>query len=81
MKLEFGCDFAICVTSGKGFEKGKIYPILGDNNGIHILREDSYGDPYDFLACTGGIGEGIFNNFDDSGAPSFNSLFDEVAYH
>ena len=54
--MEFGCEFVICVTSGKGFQKDKVYPVLGTNNGIHILRE------------------GDFNNWDDSGAPSFNGI-------
>lgn len=72
MTVEFGCKFAICVTSGKGYEEGVVYPILGDNNGIHILREDKWGDPYDLLTVTGGIGEGTFNNGDDSGRPSFD---------
>ena len=72
--MAFGCEFAICVTSGEGFEKGKIYPILGTNNGIHILRRGDDGDPYDFIAASGGIGEGLFNNWDDSGAPSFNEI-------
>lgn len=74
MKSEFGCHFVVCVTSGKGFKKGVVYPVLGYNNGIHILRENSDGDPYDFIACTGGAGVGESNNFDCSGKPSFNSL-------
>lgn len=75
MRIKFGCGFAKCVTSGLGFEKGTVYPILGTNNGIHIFRENDNGhdssDPYDFLACTGGFGDGLFNNWDDSGKPSF----------
>ena len=75
------CGFAKCVTSGDGFEEGFTYPILGTNNGIHIMREKWAGrindpggdssDPYDFIACTGGVGDGLFNNFDGSGKPSF----------
>ena len=82
IKLKFGCNFVKCVTSGDGFEKGVIYPVLGNNDGINIVREKWAGrtndpggdssDPYIFLACTGGAGEGIFNNFDDSGKPSFD---------
>lgn len=72
--MEFGCEFVICVTSGKGFQKDKVYPVLGTNNGIHILREGENGNPYDFIAVTGGMGEGDFNNWDDSGAPSFNGV-------
>lgn len=78
-KVSFGCRFVLCVTSGEGFEKGKIYPLLGTKHGIHILRECHYDnctetDPFDFVACPGGIGDGIFNNWDDSGAPSFEEL-------
>lgn len=79
--MKFGCGFVKCVTAGDGFVEGVIYPVLGNNNGIHILREKWHGrtsdpggdssDPYDFVACTGGIGKGIFNNWDDSGSPSF----------
>lgn len=81
MEIKFGCTFAKCVTSGEGFEEGLIYPILGDNNGIHIMREEHLGrkndpggdssEPYDLICCTGGIGEGDFNNCNDSGKPSF----------
>lgn len=83
-EYKFGCSFAICVTSGDGFEEGVIYPILGDNNGIHIMREKYHGrvndpggdssDPYDFVACCGGIGKGLLNNWNDSGKPSFDPV-------
>ena len=62
----------ICVTSGDGYEEGKIYPLMGSNNGVHILRENQYGDVVDIAFCTGGCGKGLFNNFDDSGCPSFD---------
>ena len=77
----FNYHFVKCVTSGDGFKKGFIYPILGTNNGVHIMREEiekrdndpfNYNsDPHDFIACTGGVGKGLFNNFDGSGKPSF----------
>ena len=75
--MKCGCTFVRCVTSGEGFEKGVIYPVLGTNNGIHIFREENTGhgatEPFDFVAQTGGIGEGTFNNWDSSGRPSFDA--------
>lgn len=81
-EIKFECDFAKCVTSGAGFVEGVIYPVLGDNNGIHIMRKEwrnatndpggDSADPHDFVAFTGGIGKGIFNNPDNSGKPSFD---------
>lgn len=68
------CNFVQCVTSGEGFERGQIYPQLGWNNGIGIQRVNEAGDCETFLCCTGGIGKGLFNNFDGSGSPSFNEV-------
>lgn len=62
----------MCVTSGGGYVAGHEYAAIGWNNGVHILREDADGDVYDFLAVTGGIGDGLFNNSDNSAAPSFD---------
>ena len=70
--IEF--DVVKCVTSGDGFIEGKIYAVVGVNNGIHVLRESEYGDCYEFIACSGGIGMGDLNNFDDSGKPSFDYM-------
>ncbi len=66
-------DFAICVTSGDGFKKGWIYPIVGWNNGAQIVRRKQDNEDY-FEGCyqTGGIGKGLFNNYNNTGAPSFN---------
>ena len=72
-RMKFGCTFVRCVTSGEGFEKGVTYPVLGWNDGINIMRQDANGDPFNFVACTGGIGEGEFNNFNGSGKPSFEA--------
>lgn len=36
--------FALCVRSGNGFEKMKLYPICGYNNGVQIVRENEQGD-------------------------------------
>lgn len=82
MAVKFDCGFAVCVTSGCGYKEGVVYPILGNNNGIHIMREEYAGrigdpggdssDPVDFVACCGGVGKGELNNWDDSGSPSFN---------
>lgn len=84
MKIEFGCGFVVCVTSGNGFKKGVVYPVLGNNNGVHIMREEYAGrtndpggdssEPYDFLALSGCVGNGEFGNPDDSGAPSFYGI-------
>ncbi len=46
--------------------------MLGSNNGVHILRADKHGDVVDGVFCTGGLGEGEFNNFDNTGYPSFS---------
>ena len=78
MKIEYGCGFVVCVTSGEGFKKGVVYPAIGHNNGLHILREDSNGDLYDLSVCTGGVGIGEFNTWDDSGEPSFNALDEDI---
>ena len=70
--IEF--DIVKCVTSGDGFIQGKIYAVVGENNGIHVLREDKYGDCYEFIACSGGVGIGDLNNYDNSGKPSFDYM-------
>jgi len=74
-KTKMAFSLAICVKSGDGYEKGMIYPIVGLNNGVHILRRDNgdtnRADPHDGLFMTGGIGEGMITPWDDSGAPSF----------
>lgn len=74
MEIKLGFGMALCVTSGEGFEKGVIYPIVGWNNGINIVRTDENGDVFIFLACNGGVGKGDLNNFDDSGSPSFREI-------
>lgn len=76
--MKYGCRFVVCVTSGEGFEEGVIYPVLGENNGIHILRvsdptSDS-SEPHDFVACSGGIGKGFYNSWDCTGKPSFDDI-------
>lgn len=71
---EIKTDFVYCVTSGKGFVEGCVYAQVGWNNGVHILRETEQGDVVDELFCTGGIGKGLFNAWDDSGSPSFNPI-------
>ena len=65
-------ELVMCVTSGAGYVAGEIYPIVGSNNGIHICRENEEGDCEDNIFQTGGIGKGIFNSLDDTGAPSFD---------
>ena len=65
-----------CVTDGDGYEKGGIYPQVGDNNGVHILRETATGDVYDGVFQTGGIGKGLFNPWDNSGYPSFDPYYE-----
>lgn len=53
-----------CIVAGRGFEKGKLYPVTGWNNGIHITRCNKEGDAETLLFQTGGIGEGLFNPFE-----------------
>lgn len=64
----------ICVTAGDGYEKDKIYPMLGWNNGVHILRANETGDVVDREFCTGGYGKGLFNSFSNEGYPSFDEI-------
>ena len=68
-------DIVKCVTAGGGFEKGHFYAIVGYNNGVHILRTSEADNPEDHLFTTGGIGKGLFNNRDNSGAPSFDPVY------
>lgn len=67
------CNFSIvkCVTSGNGFEEGMFYASIGANNGIQVQRENEEGDCVTMNCCSGGVGKGHINNFDDSGCPSF----------
>ena len=67
-------DIVKCVTGGDGFEEGGLYCVVGWNNGVHVLRENEEGDCYEFLACHGGYGKGIINDFEGSGAPSFEYI-------
>lgn len=64
----------VCVTGGDGYEEGKIYPLMGWNNGVHILRVNEYGDVEDREFQTGGVGKGLFNDFDSKGFPSFDEI-------
>lgn len=68
----------VCVTGGDGYEAGKIYPMMGWNNGVHILRTNELGDVVDREFCSGGYGKGFFNSFDDKGYPSFNMINSEL---
>lgn len=66
-------DFEIvyCVTSGMGYKEGTYCASVGTNNGIQIQRTNEAGDCETNVFCTGGIGKGFINNWDDSGKPSF----------
>jgi hypothetical protein len=50
MKTEFSVYEYI--GGGKGFEVGKLYPVLGWNNGEHIISESKTGDIVDTEAYT-----------------------------
>lgn len=65
-----------CVTPGKGYEEGKLYPMGGWNNGVHIMRITEEGDPITECFMCGGIGKGIINSWDEDGVPSFNPVSD-----
>ena len=41
-----------CIGGGKGFEYGKLYSVLGWNNGEHIMSESKDGDAIDTVAYT-----------------------------
>lgn len=75
MNINLKFEPVICVTGGKGFEEGFVYPLIGWNNGVHIIRESKQGDAIDECFMTGGIGKGMFNSWDEDGIPSFNPLF------
>ena len=64
----------LCVETGEGFIRGKTYPMLGWNNGVHVLRETENGDIYEKVCCCGGIGKGEINNYDNTGKPSFTAF-------
>ena len=36
--------FVICIKEDGDFKKGKVYPIVGDNNGINIAYQKPNGD-------------------------------------
>lgn len=74
MTANKGYNTVICVTGGDGYEKGKLYAQIGWNNGVHILRETESGDVYDREFCSGGIGVGCYNDFNNTGAPSFDDF-------
>lgn len=71
------CNFSVvrCVESGNGFAEGEYYAQVGSNNGVQILRKNGQDDCEVFWACTGGTGKGLYNNFNDSGKPSFVPVF------
>jgi len=50
MKAEF--NVYEYIGGGKGFEIGKLYPVLGWNNGEHIMSESKEGDTIDTIAYT-----------------------------
>ena len=37
-------NLVLCIRSGYGFEKMKLYPVCGYNNGVQIVRENEQGD-------------------------------------
>ena len=39
-----------CVQAGGNFELGKLYPVLGWNNGKHVMVESENGDVIDVIA-------------------------------
>lgn len=73
-------EFALvlCVTGGDGYEEGKVYPMMGWNNGVHIIRVNEFGDVIDREFCTGGYGKGLFNSFTNEGYPSFDELLSDA---
>lgn len=71
IKLDF--SLALCMESGDGYEEGCIYPILGNNNEIHIVRDDN-GGPYDKVFVSGGIGIGDISSAYDCVNPSFVAI-------
>lgn len=39
----------LCVKGNKYFRSGCIYPMLGWNNGNHVISEDEYGNVIDLI--------------------------------
>ena len=68
-------DVAKCVTAGNGFEQGHFYATVRYNDEIHILKAGRNGDLENHHFMTGGVGQGLFNNWDSSGAPSFMPVY------
>lgn len=74
--LADNCEYSpvICVTSGEGYEEGKIYAQVGCNNGVQIAKMIDEGDAICSTFIHGGIGKGGINNPDNSGFPSFDYI-------
>lgn len=40
---------AICLRDYKVFNKGELYPVVGYNNGSHVIGVDKNGEPFDLI--------------------------------
>lgn len=38
-----------CIQADEPFEVGKLYPVCGDNNGVHVIGVTEDGEPYDLM--------------------------------
>lgn len=56
----------LCLVSSGGFVAGCIYPIVGWNNGLHVITEDKNGEPLDYLLHNGG-GDPVENEYGITG--------------
>ena len=83
---KYAFDMAICTktgtVNGHAFREGEVYPILGNNNGIHIGYESAEGDPQDLLCFTWGVFAPIngeqFREQDGTIPPLFEPYFPSV---
>ena len=68
----------ICIKSNSNiFKVGHIYPICGDNNGLHVIGINSEGDPYDLLCFNYG---GIGGCYDDIIGPADSEKENDIAF-
>lgn len=75
--ITFEFDVVRCVKSGDGYHTGHYYAVVGWNNGMHVLREDEFGNIHEVICFNGGIGIGHINAADNSGAPCFDYMIDD----
>ena len=64
----------LCIEGGRGFVKGKIYPVVGWNNGFHVFMKNESGDPVELLCHT--YGDDFKPADEETYYPTFVECFD-----